>query len=364
MLKLKPHAGRDTVQQPAFCSLPFTKLILNSWGDVSMCCHQLTQLGKLTEDKTVLDLWNSPLAKAVRSRTAKGNLHPVCASWNSCPYMTKERKIGPISMYRNAAYPIYLEICLPDKHCNVGGETPSDDNPACIMCKRNFRTPAQQDLTDFLCEKARPLMPYLKFFCVLGVAEPFWKDAVFRMLEKVEFHRYKHQIQFTTNTNGICLKENRAHRFFNEVVHSDLSWSIDSATRETYIKIRRLDTFDLIIDNLRRWIKIREEYGGAAAHRTSIYNNINLLNVQEMVGMVELAVDVGVDEMIMLPTYDQHGIVKLGELVLCEKNVHIFKEYSEKAMRRAEELGLKLLYQNRFDVVPPSRTSDLIQLQV
>lgn len=362
MQKIKPNKERDTTHHNAFCSLPFNKLILNSHGDVSMCCHQNIQLGNIKGDTTVMDIWNSPLAKEIRKSTSNGYLHYVCNSSNSCPYIFKSRSVAPITAYKNVAYPTYIEICLPDKHCNIGGETPSNENPACIMCKRNFITPEQEDLTELLYEKTKPLMPYLTTLCLLGIAEPFWKNAVFNMYEKVEFQRYKHQIKFKTNTNGICINEKTAKRFFDETTYSDLSWSLDAATPETHVKIRRLDALDLVVKNLTRWIKLREDYGGKSNHKVSIYNNINIINVHEMTQMVEMAVDVGVDYMIMLPTYEQNEKVQLGELVLCEKNVKVFKEASDKAMNRAKELGLDLLYQNRFDKVPSSNFEQLVQL--
>lgn len=259
----------------------------------------------------------------------------------------------PHSVYRNAAYPKYLEICLPDKHCNVGGENPTADNPACIMCKRNWNVPQQPDLTDFLCEKALPLMPYLEHLCVLGTAEPFWKDAVFRIFEKVQFHRHKEHIQFVTNTNGICLGERTAQRFFDEVVCSDISWSIDAATPETHEKIRRLPTFEIVTNNLKRWIEYRERFGGKQKHRVTIYNNINLLNVEEMTLMVELATEWGVDHMIMLPTYDQTGQVHCYDIMLNKSNVETFKKHAKAARLRANELGLKLIYSKPFHIVPP-----------
>jgi hypothetical protein len=357
MIKLQPDEAAHSELRNTFCSLPYTKLILNSWGEVSMCCHQLRQLGKLTPDTNILDIWNSPLAKEIRATMDKGNLHPVCTSWNSCPFIVKERQMFPHKMYRNAAYPVYLEICLPDKHCNVGGENPSDDNPACIMCRRNFHVPDQPDLTEFLAEKAKPLMPYLRYLCVLGIAEPFWKDATFKIFEKLEFERYKHQIEFTTNTNGILLNEKVARRFFEATTMSDISWSLDSASAETHQKIRRLNAFNLVTENLRRWIKLRNEYGGPSKHKVCIYNNINMLNIHEMTRMVELAKEWGVDHMIMLPTYDQSGVVKLGELMLCQKNVKFFKKASEDAMAKAKEIGLDLRYSKRFDVVPPAAPS-------
>ncbi len=335
-----------------------------------MCCHQVTQLGKLDDKTEIMDIWNSSLAKSIRKVTDAGHLHPVCSSWNSCPFMTRERVVAPIQMYRNAAYPVYLEICLPDKHCNVGGETPSDKNPACLMCRRNFHVPDQPDLTEFLCEKAKPLMPFLKFLCVLGIAEPFWKDAVFKIFEKLEFHRYKSQIQFTTNTNGICLTEKISRRFFEEVSFSDISWSIDAATPKTHQVLRRLDTFDLVTTNLKRWVKMRDKFGGKEAHKVVIYNNINMLNVQEMTQMVELASKWGVDKMVMLPTYDQSGVVQLGDLMMCEENAEVFAQAADAAMARAKQLGFDLLYTKSFHAPPPQlgleqkrNTEQLVQLE-
>jgi MoaA/NifB/PqqE/SkfB family radical SAM enzyme len=196
-------------------------------------------------------------------------------------------------------------------------------------------------------------MPYLTSLCVLGIAEPFWKDAVFDVFEWVEFHRYRQNISFTTNTNGTCLHERTAIRFFDTVDFSHISWSLDAATPETFRKIRRLNAFDKIVDNLGKWVKMRERYGGTSSHRVSIYNNINLLNVHEMTAMVEMAADIGVDDMLMLPTYDQAGVVDLGELVLGPKNVDIFADAAAAARERASQLGLRLHYSKPFDQLPP-----------
>ena len=178
-------------------------------------------------------------------------------------------------------------------------------------------------------------MPHLKHLCVLGIAEPFWKDAAFKIMEKLDFQKYKHQCEFRANTNGICLNEKVATKFFSLADRSDISWSIDAATAVTHRKIRRLDSFDLVLENLRRWIRMRGEH-----HKVSIYNNINMLNVHEMSQMVEIAADVGVDSITLLPTHDQTGVVQLGELVLCEKNLKLFKEESERALETASRIGI------------------------
>lgn len=351
MLKLDSH---DDFHQEVetFCNLPFSKVILTSHAEVSMCCHQNVMLGQLTEETGILDIWRGAFAQKVREETLKGALHPVCTSWNSCPFIVKERTKYKMKFYRRFAYPMIMEICLPDTHCNVGGENPTPDNPACIMCKRNWIKPHQPDMTDFLCKKAKPVMPYIRELMVLGIAEPFWKDALFKIYEQVEFHRYKHRVKFHTNTNVICLNERTSRRFFEETEWSDLAFSFDAATPETFRKIRRMNVFDTVVKNAKSYLKMRNEYGGRDHHKVHIWNNINLLNIDEMTQMVEMASELGVDYMVMLPTYDQQGFVKLGEMMLCQKNVGLFKRASEKAMERAKQLGLNLHYVKRFDVAP------------
>jgi hypothetical protein len=352
----------------SFCSLPHTKLIINAEGSVSQCCLQKTQLGSILGDKTILDLWNSPLAKEIRQTTTNGRLHKVCTSWNACPFIVSERYMQEFQVHENFEYPTYMELCLPDKHCNIGGENPTENNPACIMCVRNYDFNKNQPSTDILCEKAKPIMPHLQHLCVLGVAEPFWKDIVFRVFDKLGFEDHKDHITFTTNTNVICLVEHTIERFFATVPKSDISFSLDAATPDTYRKIRRADAYDQVIKNIEIYMDYRDKHGGCKNHHVYIYNNINLLNVHEMTKMVETAYDLGIASMIMLPTHDQCGRVNMGELTLNGKNIKVFRKAAEDAKKRAEELGIDLHYSKPFDIIPPSVDKcgelQLVQLQV
>lgn len=162
----------DLVEHQSYCSLPMTKLIINSDGFVSMCCYQVDQIGNIRE-QDLLEIWNSEEAKKIREVTLQGNLHPICSSWNVCPFLVQEKENIPFLGYKKFSYPTRIEIDLPDSFCNIGGENPSEENPACIMCIRNHRKPQQKDLTDLMCKKVKPLMPYLKHLCILGIAKPF-----------------------------------------------------------------------------------------------------------------------------------------------------------------------------------------------
>jgi hypothetical protein len=89
-----------------------------------------------------------------------------------------------------------------------------------------------------------------------------------------------------------------------------------------------------------------------------------------MVKMVETAADLHIDKLIMLPTHDQCGRVHMNDLLINPRNIRIFKENSEKAMNRAHQLGVNLLYSKPFDRLPPREgqelapSQELVQLQI
>jgi MoaA/NifB/PqqE/SkfB family radical SAM enzyme len=165
------------------------------------------------------------------------------------------------------------------------------------------------------------------------------------------------------------LGENTIYKFFAETECSDLSFSIDAATKETYKKIRRRDSFHYVLQNICNYIRIRDELGSNEKHEVRIWNNINLLNVDEMVMMVEVAASLGIYRMIMVPTHSQHGIVRLKNFMLSSENVHIFQRAAEDALKRADQLGVHLAYPNSFDVAPPEYTrsefaNEMINIEV
>jgi hypothetical protein len=307
----------------------------------------------------LLDLWNSPLAKEIRQVTVQGSLARPCMAAPNCPFHVYPKK--PFEFVFDSNYPTYIEIDLPTSHCNIGGNNPSSSNPACIMCIRNFLKDSafgkdSRDITNIICEKVKPLMKNLNKFSVLGVAEPFWKDAVFDVFDAVDFRSHKNHIQFETNHNVTCFGPKTQEKFLENVEYSNLQFSLDAASPETYMKIRRLDAYDLCVKNLSLWLKNKNEN-----HKAVIWNNINLLNVHEMKDMVLLASDLGVD-IIMLPTHNQNNQVSLGEILINEKNVNIFKKHSQDAMELAFHHKVNLEYVTPFDIIKNDNQNNLVQI--
>lgn len=338
------------IESKSFCPLPFTKLIIDEFGHATMCCHQSKPLGNIFK-QDLLSIWQNHVSQRVRTDTKLGLLNSACSESGTCPYIAHPKPDRDFLTHPGFTHPTHIEICLPSSHCNIGGENPSKQNPACIMCIRNHDLLKHEVLTDQICAKVKPFMPYLNEFTVLGVAEPFWKDELYRVFDMVDYHMFKDQIKFTTNTNGICLTDSTLDEFFRRVSKSEMSVSIDAATPETFMKIRRLDTYDLICKNIKSFMRKREQFG-KENHVIKIYNNINLINVHEMGMMVEAAAELGVDELLLIPTHDQMGRVDLGEILMNESNIKIFQRFAMIAQVRAIEMNVKLVFGNTFHIAP------------
>src|SRR5574343_2081159 len=81
------------------------------------------------------DIWLSNLAEEIRQETLDGNLHKKCQC-PGCPYLPLKKPYPKQNVVYNE-YPTFLEIDLPNTHCNVGGLNPNPiTSPACIMCER------------------------------------------------------------------------------------------------------------------------------------------------------------------------------------------------------------------------------------
>lgn len=317
----------------AFCELPFRKIKVTASGEVSMCCYQSGSLGNLL--KTPFDtIWNSAMAEEVRRQTEAGSLHPMCVGWGGCPFICAPRE--PKSLQFEHAYPTKLELDLPNTHCNIGGVTPTPET-ACFMCPRSLSDfQAEPDITLELVDNLKFLMPYLKHVTVQGISELFWKNRVFEVLDRLGFEPYKHHCHFSAYSNAIVFNEAPRAQFIEACPDSHLIFSIDAATPETYIKIRRLPAFERVTANIRAFVAER-----TACQVSEIANNLNMINLGEAVQMVELAADLGVDAIQFNPTHDGGtGREDLRHLQVNNDNYLEFARMQDRIAERAEQLGL------------------------
>jgi hypothetical protein len=313
-----------------FCEFPFRHIKFDSEGNATMCCLQVRGcLGNIFE-KNLEELWNSDLAKEIRNYTANDSLHTMCSNSGVCPFIHQQAQLQDLhfdSIW--PPMPDQLELDLPNQHCNIGGLEPSDDNPACLMCERHLNFFPQNDRLDEICERLRPYILNFAVAHVQGIAEPFWKNRIFQLLETLGVHP---NTQITTFTNGTLFTGDKRDRWL-AILKSTLSFSIDAATPETYRKIRRIDAYDKVVDHLLEYSEMRgpEQY-------LNIHNNINLLNVDEVVGMVELAARANVDYLDFNPTYNAPNIC------VNKSNAHIFHKAQQEILQRAKELNITVAF--------------------
>ena len=311
----------------AFCFYPFTKLKVDSAGDCSFCCFQSRKcLGNILES-SLEEIWNSKLANEIRTETLRTKLHKTCAV-ESCPfYHIRDELQSRIIKTRKSVIPFDIEIDLPMQHCNIGGEDPKPGT-ACIMCERALFYNRQADRVDEVCEKLRPYAGKFKYLHIQGVAEAFWKNRLFDVVDKMGIDPTKTRI--TTFTNGTIISGDRLDRWLS-FPWTCLTFSIDASTPDTYKKIRIWDAYERVIANMKEFSSRR-----SINQNLQIHNNINLLNVGEVKGMVEVAAEVKANMISFNPTYNLAG------LIVDKSNMHLFAKAQEEITETAKKLKVKV----------------------
>jgi MoaA/NifB/PqqE/SkfB family radical SAM enzyme len=341
----------------AFCYYPFIRFKVTCDGQASMCCFQRRNvLGNILE--TDLEtLWNSPLAQKIREETLKGRFHRACQV-SSCPFWKKKNlTTNPVDVFH---LPRQLEIDLPTSHCNIGGEFPTERNPACLMCERH-RVPPEKwgnnDRLEEVCEKLRPYMRYIQAVHIQGVSEPFWKDRIFEVADYLDMKHHQNHARITSTTNGTLMTKERRDRFL-EYPMSCLVWSLDAGTPEVFKKLRRLDMYDRVVENLRLYSFGRK----TQTQEVIIHNNINTINIGDVEKMVETAALCKVDRLDINATYD------VPEICVNKKNVSLFRDAQRRIMEKSRELGVYVTFMRdlTLDLCDPVswREIDLVQLSV
>jgi MoaA/NifB/PqqE/SkfB family radical SAM enzyme len=336
---------RETPQR-AFCILPFTTIKITPDGGVNMCCYQTYNppIGNILKE-SLSDIWFGQIAEEIRKTTLASKLHERCIGWNACPHINTS--LEPVWGFTFPQFPRSLELDLPDTHCNVGGTSPTPDT-ACFMCARSRPgfTP-QEDFTLEIINRIKPFMPWLNRVKILGIAEPFWKDKVFEILNLLDYERYKKRCTFITWTNGTVFTPERQARLIEACPTAEINFSVDAATPETYRAIRRLDLYETVIKNIKNFVRIKKD-----THTVNITNNLNLKNLHEAVDMLRQAKGMGVDKIIFNPSHNSGGKDRPGltEFLVSPSNAHLFRQAQVAVEEEAKRIKMPVVIVRQFDL--------------
>jgi hypothetical protein len=338
-----------------YCNHPFRRIKIQSDGTCGNCCFmERGALGNILTDG-YKEVWNSMMAMTIREKV-QNNLLPIACQTDSCPYAhLKSNELEQEKKYIHniPQFPTEIELDLPDSHCNVGGIKPSKENPACFMCERHIFGAVQLDRTNEICEVIKPYIKYINQFHIQGIAEVFWKDKIFELFDLLEMEKYKEKLTISTTTNATILSKERRKKFL-EYPSSGITFSVDAATAGTFKLIRRWDMFEKVVETIKNYCEERNsEY-----QKTSIHNNINIFNVNEVEQMVELGKECGVDRVDFNPTYGLAGVC------VNSKNVHLFAEAQEKIIEKADEIDQKVTFMRNLTLDIPMNDGDIIQVSM
>jgi len=326
----------------SYCNLPFDRIKLDYDGRYQSCCHQSTHYGNIIDEgKSLEELYKGQLLKEVKVATLNKNLHSMCNN-NECPhYKTELNRSHDVFVTK---YPKQIEFALSPRMCNIGGKNPTRKT-ACAMCPRSdegwmkaYIDGTIPDRTDEMLKFIKPAMPYLEAISVLGIIEPFFKGQIFDVLDKLEFKKYREKILLWTFCNVTLFNPKVQKKYHEYVKKTTLGFSVDAATPETYIKVRKVNKFHLVKRNLIHYFKKCKEEN--RWDESFISNNINMWNLHELSDMVKFAKEVGAPHIQFSPTYLEGLNTQLPKNVFCNKdNWEIFDEAQTKAIEVGKEIG-------------------------
>ena len=169
-------------------------------------------------------------------------------------------------------------------------------NSDCIMCNRSFNREEDKLAQGFVSwevlNKTASFWPSAHILFG-GFGESLMHPQYLKMLNAMK----SAGASVYTYSNGILLSEKMAKGLVDAEMNK-ISISIGGATRETYHKIRGVDAFDTVVQNLRTL----NEYKKQRKTRFPMisFNVVAMESVMpEISGILKLAKELGVDEMLM-----------------------------------------------------------------
>ena len=147
----------------------------------------------------------------------------------------------------------------PDFPLQLDFELNSTCNLSCSFCVHGYKTVAKYTLSFELFKKAinEGARHGLCSIKMNYINEPL---LVRDFVKYVQYARSKGVLNVFFATNGILLNEHLARQLVEAKV-SKIMISLDAATSETYFKMRKSKKFGLIVRNIHRLIRLRDEMG-------------------------------------------------------------------------------------------------------
>lgn len=241
-----------------------------------------------TRTTTVSGVWTGEVASSLRRDIVNGG-SKFCGD---CPLKLplKKDEAPPARDLNVGALPsrLYVECTAA---CNISC------NQSCCAPETGITRTRQAGMLDFdlftrVIDEAGPSLGRVDFF---NYGEAFLHKRAVEMCEYIKA-RFPH-IYLYTSTNGLALTEEKARR----LVHSgidEVTFSIDGASQDTYVKYRQRGDFAKALANLRAMADEKAKHGRDVPHLNWRYILFKWNdNDEEMEAARRLAVEIGADRL-------------------------------------------------------------------
>ena len=214
-------------------------------------------------------------------------------------------------------------------------ETTNRCNSLCQTCVRTFER--LEPLRDMSLAEFRGVVdqfPALERVALHGIGEPLLNAELPSMIRYVKTGHPAASVLF--NSNAVLLDDGW-QRALIEAGLDEYRVSLDAAAAKTYARIRGIDAFDRVVENVRRF---GERLRGAGGPCLSFWSMALRENLEELPALVDLAADLGVPEVyVQRLVLIDHGLARREHSLYGRLRVQEGTLLAE-AARRAEAHGI------------------------
>jgi len=191
-------------------------------------------------------------------------------------------------------------------------ETTNRCDSKCQTCVRTFLTPEPpKDLTLAELKGIVDQFPVLDRVVLHGVGEPLLNRELTAMIAYLKARG----ATVLFNSDAITLTPKRALQLIESRL-DEFRVSMDAATREMYARMRGVDQFDRVVENVRQFLALQRE-AGEEIPRVSLWFTAMKVNLEELPAFVRLAAAIGV-----LEVYVQRLVYNGQGLAVAEQSLH------------------------------------------
>ena len=217
------------------CNMPYTHVSVDANSDCFLCnCEGFlpVPVGRVDDFETLEQIWNSPVAQMLQD-----DIQQKKFSWCAVTHC------GVVNQsIKNDSYSLSINI---DDSCNL----------ACPSCRRELRMLENGSEFEQKSKDLTRILEWLeKFNQPINISLGGTGDALASQLIRnfIKNYKYKTGQTFKITTNGLLLKKIIADSAIRPAI-SDISISVDAASKAVYEQVRRPGKWSVLMDNL-EWL--------------------------------------------------------------------------------------------------------------